>query len=53
MHDMRDPPPETEAEYDSDMAAYIGKGNPVVERNVTAMKRQAAAERSQQPVPHR
>ena len=53
MRDMRDPPPETEAEYDSDMAAYIGKGNPVVERNVAAMKRQAAAERDQQPVPRR
>ena len=53
MHDIRDPPLETEAEYDSDMAAYVGAGNPVVERNIAAMKRQAAAERNQQPVPQR
>ena len=53
MRDMREPPPETEAEYDSDMVAYIGKGNPVVERNIAAMKRQAAAERNQQPAPRR
>ena len=50
---MGDPPSETEAEYDSDMAAYVGKGNPLVERNIATMKRQAAAERDQQPAAQR
>jgi len=34
--------PEPEAMYDSDMRAYVGKGNPTVERNIATMKRLAA-----------
>ena len=30
--------PETEARYDSDMAEYVAKGNPEVERNIQLMK---------------
>ena len=30
--------PETESRYDSDMAMYLGRGNPVVEKNVQLMK---------------
>jgi arylsulfatase A-like enzyme len=30
--------PETESRYDSDMAEYLGKGNPVVEKNIAQMK---------------
>jgi arylsulfatase A-like enzyme len=30
--------PETESRYDSDMANYLGKGNPAVEKNIAQMK---------------
>ncbi|QDU27967.1 Arylsulfatase [Anatilimnocola aggregata] len=30
--------PETESRYDSDMASYLGRGNPAVEKNVAQMK---------------
>ncbi len=33
--------PETESRYDSDMAEYLGKGNPVVEKNIALMKQWA------------
>jgi len=36
--------PESEADYDSDMAAFVGRGNPVVERNIATMKRWAREE---------
>lgn len=32
---------ETESRYDSDMAAYLGKGNPEVEKNIAQMKQWA------------
>lgn len=35
--------PETESRYDSDMADYLGKGNPVVEKNIAQMKAWAKA----------
>ncbi|MEX2172265.1 MAG: sulfatase [Pirellulales bacterium] len=35
--------PESEKMYDSDMAVYIGKGNPVVEKNIALMKKWAIA----------
>jgi arylsulfatase A-like enzyme len=38
----RDRGPESEAMYDSDMAVYIGRGNPEVEKNVALMKKWAA-----------
>ena len=28
--------------YDSDMAVYLGRGNPVVQRNIELMKKWAA-----------
>jgi arylsulfatase A-like enzyme len=31
--------PETESRYDSDMANYLGRGNPEVEKNIAQMKR--------------
>ena len=31
--------PETETRYDSDMASYLGRGNPEVEKNIALMKR--------------
>lgn len=34
--------PESDAVYDSDMAAYLGKGNPEVEKNIALMKQWAA-----------
>ena len=37
-----DPGPEDPARYDADMAAYVGGGNPEVERNIATMKRWAA-----------
>ena len=37
----RDPAPETPAEYDSDMAEYLKKKNPVVEANIALMKKWA------------
>ena len=33
--------PETESRYDSDMASYLGKGNPEVEKNIAQMKKWA------------
>lgn len=30
--------PETESRYDSDMASYLSRGNPVVEKNIAQMK---------------
>ena len=42
MKDTNDQGPESETMYDSDMAVYIGKGNPVVEKNVLLMKQWAA-----------
>jgi hypothetical protein len=41
MRDTNDHGPETESRYDSDMAQYLGKGNPVVERNIAIMKQWA------------
>jgi len=38
----RDPAPETPEQYDSDMAEYLKKKNPVVEANIALMKRWAA-----------
>ena len=38
----RDPAPESEAMYDSDMKPYVGKGNPEVQRNIDQMKKWAA-----------
>jgi arylsulfatase A-like enzyme len=35
----RDPAPETPEQYDSDMAEYLKKKNPVVEANIALMKR--------------
>lgn len=34
--------PEAESMYDSDMAVYVGKGNPAVEKNIALMKKWAA-----------
>jgi hypothetical protein len=44
MQAMRDPEQEPEPQYDSDMAVYVGDGNPNVERNIATMKRMAAEE---------
>ncbi len=41
--DSRDRGPESEAQYDSDMAVYVGKGNPAVEKNIAIMKKWAYA----------
>ena len=35
--------PEAESRYDSDMAEYLGKGNPEVEKNIALMKQWAKA----------
>lgn len=40
--DTRDPAPETEAMYDSDMAEYLKKENPAIAENIALMKRWAA-----------
>jgi arylsulfatase A-like enzyme len=50
MQEMRDPEEEPEAQYDSDMAVYVGAGNPEVERNIATMKRMAAEEREETKV---
>ena len=39
--DTGDKGPESEAMYDSDMKAYLGKGNPETERNIALMKQWA------------
>jgi arylsulfatase A-like enzyme len=41
LHDSRDPGPEPETLYDSDMAEYLRRGNPEVERNIALMKQWA------------
>jgi arylsulfatase A-like enzyme len=38
----RDPAPETDAQYDSDMAEYLKKKNPIVESNIALMKKWAS-----------
>jgi arylsulfatase A-like enzyme len=40
--ETKDRGPEPETMYDSDMAEYLGKGNPAVEKNIALMKRWAA-----------
>ena len=45
MLDTHDHGPESDAMYDSDMAAYVGNGNPVVERNIALMKQWAKADK--------
>jgi arylsulfatase A-like enzyme len=42
MAETNDHGPESAAMYDSDMAAYIGRGNPAVEQIIALMKRWAA-----------
>ncbi len=42
LRDSRDPGSEPEAMYDSDMAEYLKRPNPEVERNIALMKRWAA-----------
>ena len=46
MLDTDDHGSETDAMYDSDMAAYVGKGNPTVEKNIATMKQWAATEKA-------
>lgn len=46
MINTHDHGPESDAMYDSDMAAYLGKGNPAVEKNITLMKQWAKAEKA-------
>jgi len=41
MAETQDKGPESEAIYDSDMAEYLGKGNPEVEKNIALMKQWA------------
>jgi arylsulfatase A-like enzyme len=41
MMETKDGGPESEARYDSDMAVYLGRGNPVVEKNIAQMKQWA------------
>ena len=42
MTETRDPGPETEAMFDSDMAEYLKRDNPEVRENIALMKRWAA-----------
>ncbi len=42
MADTKDRGPESDARYDSDMKVYLGRGNPVVEKNIALMKKWAA-----------
>jgi len=42
MSETNDHGEESEAMYDSDMAVYIGSGNPVIEKNIALMKKWAA-----------
>ena len=53
MQETGDPPDETEAQYDADMAVYVGKGNVVVQKNIAEMKRQSAAESARGERKHR
>ena len=41
MAETRDGGPESDARYDSDMAVYLGRGNPAVEKNIALMKQWA------------
>ena len=41
MRETQDRGPEADAMYDSDMAVYVGKGNPEVEKNIAVMKQWA------------
>lgn len=41
MMDTNDPDAESESMYDSDMAVYLGRGNPIVEKNIALMKQWA------------
>jgi arylsulfatase A-like enzyme len=41
MKETHDHGPETDSRYESDMAAYLGKGNPEVEKNIATMKQWA------------
>lgn len=41
MKETHDHGPESESRYDSDMAEYLGKGNPEVEKNIALMKQWA------------
>jgi arylsulfatase A-like enzyme len=38
----KDPAPESDEMYDSDMRLYLGRGNPEIERNIALMKRWSA-----------
>ncbi|MFM7107430.1 MAG: sulfatase [Planctomycetaceae bacterium] len=42
LEETRDPGPEPDAMYDSDMKVYVGRGNPQLEANIATMKRWAA-----------
>ncbi|MBA3482362.1 MAG: sulfatase, partial [Pirellulales bacterium] len=42
LAETNDHEPESQAMYESDMAVYVGDGNPTVERNIALMKRWAA-----------
>ncbi|MEI8383770.1 MAG: sulfatase [Planctomycetota bacterium] len=44
--DTHDHGPESDAMYDSDMTAYVGKGNAVVEKNIAIMKQWAKTEKA-------
>lgn len=44
MIDTNDHGAESDAMYDSDMAVYVGKGNPDVEKNIAIMKQWATSE---------
>jgi arylsulfatase A-like enzyme len=46
IRDTQDRGPESELMYDSDMLVYVGKGNPVVEKNIALMKQLAESEQS-------
>ncbi len=46
MVDTHDHGSESDAMYDSDMAAYVGKGNPAVEKNIALMKQWAKTEKA-------
>ena len=41
MAETHDGGPESDVRYDSDMAVYLGKGNPAVEKNIALMKQWA------------
>jgi arylsulfatase A-like enzyme len=40
--ETKDRGPESEKSYDSDMAEYLGRGNPIMEKNIALMKKWAA-----------